>query len=83
MNGKKSTNEVGVKADGDYKLVVNVGQAASILQAVDGLPSRSCPQNQKTVEQYGSKYGTASKYMCYDGPFNLTEVDGYEPFLDL
>ena len=34
------------------------------------------PQNQKAVEKYGSKYGTASKYMCYDGPFNLTKWTG-------
>jgi oligopeptide transport system substrate-binding protein len=27
------------------------------------------PQSEKAVKKYGSKYGTASKYMIYNGPF--------------
>lgn len=27
------------------------------------------PQSEKAVKKYGSKYGTASKYMLYNGPF--------------
>ena len=75
MNGKKSTKEVGVKADGDYKLVVTLDKQLPYFKLLMGFPV-FFPQNQKTVEKYGSKYGTASKYMCYDGPFNLTKWTG-------
>ena len=75
MNGKKSINEVGVKADGDYKLVVTLDKQLPYFKLLMGFPV-FFPQNQKTVEKYGSKYGTASKYMCYDGPFNLTKWTG-------
>ncbi len=75
MNGKKSTKEVGVKADGDYKLVVTLDKQIPYFKLLMGFPL-FFPQNQKTVEKYGSKYGTASKYMCYDGPFNLTKWTG-------
>ncbi|WDC82898.1 peptide ABC transporter substrate-binding protein [Ligilactobacillus ruminis] len=75
MNGKKSTKEVGVKADGDYKLVVTLDRQIPYFKLLMGFPL-FFPQNQKTVEKYGSKYGTASKYMCYDGPFNLTKWTG-------
>ena len=75
MNGKKSTKEVGVKDDGDYKLVVTLDKQIPYFKLLMGFPL-FFPQNQKTVEKYGSKYGTASKYMCYDGPFNLTKWTG-------
>ena len=75
MNGKKSTKEVGVKADGDYKLVVTLDKQIPYFKLLMGFPT-FFPQNQKAVEKYGSKYGTASKYMCYDGPFNLTKWTG-------
>ena len=75
MNGKKSTKEVGVKADGDYKLVVTLDKQIPYFKLLMGFPT-FFPQNQKADEKYGSKYGTASKYMCYDGPFNLTKWTG-------
>ena len=75
MNGKKSTKEVGVKADGDYKLVVTLDKQIPYFKLLMGFPT-FFPQNQNAVEKYGSKYGTASKYMCYDGPFNLTKLTG-------
>ena len=34
------------------------------------------PQNEKVVKDAGSKYGTASKYMAYNGPFKLTKWTG-------
>ena len=75
MNGKKSTKEVGVKADGDYKLVVTLDKQIPYFKLLMGFPT-FFPQNQNAVEKYGSKYGTASKYMCYDGPFNLAKWTG-------
>ena len=75
MNGKKSTKEVGVKADGDYKLVVTLDKQIPYFKLLMGFPT-FFPQNQNAVEKYGSKYGTASKYMCYDGPFLLPKRTG-------
>ena len=34
------------------------------------------PQQEKAVEKYGSKYGTSSKYMVYNGPFKQTGWTG-------
>ena len=56
MNGKKSTKEVGVKADGDYKLVVTLDKQIPYFKLLMGFPT-FFPQNQKAVEKYGSKYG--------------------------
>ena len=68
MEGKKSVSELGVKADGDYKLVVTLDKKIPYFKLLMGFPL-FFPQNQKVVEKYGSKYGTASKYFVYDGPF--------------
>src|SRR5699024_7933868 len=34
------------------------------------------PQNEKVVQKYGDKYGTASKYMVYNGPFKMKSWTG-------
>jgi oligopeptide transport system substrate-binding protein len=34
------------------------------------------PQKESAVKKYGSKYGTQSKYMVYNGPFKLTGWNG-------
>lgn len=34
------------------------------------------PQNEKAVKKYGSKYGTASKYMVYNGPYIMSGWSG-------
>ncbi|GAJ26804.1 oligopeptide ABC transporter [Liquorilactobacillus sucicola DSM 21376 = JCM 15457] len=73
--GKKAPSTLGVKADGDYKLVVTLDKQIPYFKLLMGFAS-FFPQNQKTVEKYGSKYGTASKYMVYNGPFKLTKWTG-------
>ena len=75
MNGKKSPETAGIKAVGDYKLVVTLDRQIPYLKLLMGFPV-FFPQNQKVVEKYGSKYGTASKYMVYDGPFQMTGWTG-------
>ncbi|WGN90002.1 peptide ABC transporter substrate-binding protein [Ligilactobacillus faecis] len=70
MNGEKQPSELGIKADGDYKLVVTLEKNVPYFRLLMGFPA-FFPQNQKAVEEYGSKYGTASKYMVYNGPFVL------------
>lgn len=75
MNGKKQPADLGIKAEGKYKLVVTLDKQIPYFKLLMGF-AVFFPQNQKTVEKYGSKYGTASKYMCYDGPFEMTKWTG-------
>lgn len=66
--GKAPVNSLGIKAEGDHKLVVNLDKRIPYFKLLMGFPLFN-PQNQKVVEKYGSKYGTNSKDMVYDGPF--------------
>lgn len=75
MNGKKPVTDLGIKAEGDYKLVVTLDKEVPYFKLLLGFPT-FFPQNEKAVEKYGSKYGTASKYMVYNGPFKLTGWTG-------
>lgn len=73
--GKKKASTLGVKADGNYKLKVTLEKPISYFKLLLGFPSY-LPQNQKVVEKYGSKYGTAAKYQVYNGPFKMTGWTG-------
>jgi oligopeptide transport system substrate-binding protein len=75
MDGKKKTSELGIKADGDYKLTVTLDKKIPYFKLLMGFPV-FFPQNEKVVKDAGSKYGTASKYMVYNGPFKLTKWTG-------
>ena len=75
MEGKKKPSELGIKAEGDYKLVVTLDKQIPYFKLLMGFPV-FFPQNEKAVKEYGSKYGTASKYMVYNGPFKLTGWTG-------
>ncbi|KRL05654.1 peptide ABC transporter substrate-binding protein [Liquorilactobacillus oeni] len=75
MSGKKPVSSLGIKADGNYKLVVTLDKEIPYFKLLMGFPS-FYPQNEKAVKEYGSKYGTASKYMVYNGPFELTKWTG-------
>ncbi|WP_281165123.1 peptide ABC transporter substrate-binding protein [Liquorilactobacillus sicerae] len=66
--GKKSPTTLGIKADGNYKLVVTLEKHVPYFKLLMGFPV-FFPQNKTTVTKYGSKYGTASKYSVYNGPF--------------
>ncbi|WP_304651928.1 peptide ABC transporter substrate-binding protein [uncultured Ligilactobacillus sp.] len=70
IDGKKQPSELGIKADGDYKLVVTLEKQVPYFKLLMGFPI-FFPQNQKAVEEFGDKYGTASKYAVYNGPFVL------------
>lgn len=66
--GKKKPAALGVKAIGKYKLVVSLEQPIPYFKLLMAFPL-FFPQNESAVKEYGSKYGTASKYMVYNGPF--------------
>lgn len=67
-SGKVNYKQLGVKADGKYKLVVTLDRPIAYFKLLMGFPT-FYPQNQKAVEKYGSKYGTASDKLVYDGPY--------------
>lgn len=73
--GKAPVSSLGVKADGDYKLVVTLNRPQSYFKYLVA-NAEFFPQKESAVKKYGSKYGTQSKYMVYNGPFKLTGWNG-------
>jgi oligopeptide transport system substrate-binding protein len=73
--GKASASSLGVKADGNYKLVVTLSKPQSYFKYLVA-NAQFFPQKQSAVKKFGSKYGTQSKYMVYNGPFKLTGWSG-------
>ncbi len=59
---------MGIKAVGKYKLVITLEQWIPYFDKLMGF-AVFLPQSEKSVKKYGYKYGTASKYMIYNGPF--------------
>ncbi|GEB91175.1 hypothetical protein LDE05_10380 [Lactobacillus delbrueckii subsp. bulgaricus] len=59
---------MGIKAVGKYKLVITLERRIPYFDKLMGF-AVFFPQSEKVVKKYGSKYGTASKYMIYNGPF--------------
>ncbi|OPH05048.1 peptide ABC transporter substrate-binding protein [Lacticaseibacillus paracasei] len=73
--GKKAASTLGVKAEGDYKLVVTMDRPIPYFSTMMVNPV-FFPLNQKTVDKYGKKFGTQSKYLVFNGPFKLTNWNG-------
>ncbi len=73
--GKKPVSSLGVKAEGKYKLVVTLDRRIAYFDKLMGF-AVFFPQQEKAVKKYGSKYGTASKYMAYNGPYKQTGWTG-------
>ena len=73
--GKKPVSSLGVKAEGKYKLVVTLDRRIAYFDKLMGF-AVFFPQPEKAVKKYGSKYGTASKYMAYNGPYKQTGWTG-------
>ncbi|AVK62278.1 peptide ABC transporter substrate-binding protein [Lactobacillus sp. CBA3605] len=73
--GKKDVSTLGIKADGDYKLTVTLDKPISYFKKLMGFVN-FFPQNEKAVKQYGSKYGTTSSAMVYNGPYKMTGWKG-------
>ena len=73
--GKKAVNTLGIKADGKYKLTVNLDRRIPYFKLLMGFYI-FFPQNQKFVEKCGDKYGTAAKYVLSNGPFKMTGWTG-------
>ncbi|MFD1421660.1 peptide ABC transporter substrate-binding protein [Lactiplantibacillus songbeiensis] len=74
-SGKKAVSSLGIKADGDYKLVVTLDHPISYFKKLMGFVN-FFPQSEKAVKKYGSKYGTTSTAMVYNGPYTMTGWTG-------
>lgn len=68
QNGKKPVSSLGIKAVGKYQLVVTLEKRMAYFKDLMAFPV-FFPQEEQAVRKYGDKYGTASKYMAYNGPF--------------
>ncbi|MFC6179831.1 peptide ABC transporter substrate-binding protein [Lactiplantibacillus daowaiensis] len=75
VNGKKAVSTLGIKAEGDYKLVVTLDKPIAYFKKLMGFIN-FFPQNEKVVNKYGSKYGTTSTAMVYNGPYKMTGWTG-------
>lgn len=75
ITGKKAVDTLGIKAEGKYKLVVTLEKKLPYFKLLMGFPV-FFPQNQNVVEKYGKKYGTAAKYLVYNGPFKMEGWSG-------
>lgn len=73
--GKQPLSALGIKADGNYKLTVQLTKPVSYFNKLLAWPL-FYPLNQKAVDQYGKKYGTSSATTVYNGPFRLTKWSG-------
>lgn len=73
--GKKPLSALGIKADGNYKLTVNLTKPVSYFKKLLAWPL-FYPVNQKAVDKYGKAYGTTSAKTVYNGPFRLTKWNG-------
>ncbi|HIW90018.1 MAG TPA: peptide ABC transporter substrate-binding protein [Candidatus Ligilactobacillus excrementipullorum] len=74
-NSKKDKSTLGIKAIDDHHLQVKLAKPVSYFDKLLAWPL-FYPLNQKVVEKYGSKYGTQSKYLISNGPFQLKKWDG-------
>jgi len=74
-NGKKAVSTLGIKADGDYKLTVTLDKPIAYFKKLMGFVN-FFPQNENAVKKYGSKYGTTSADMVYNGPYKMTGWKG-------
>ncbi|KRL20915.1 oligopeptide ABC transporter [Lactobacillus gallinarum DSM 10532 = JCM 2011] len=73
--GKAPVNSLGIKALGKYKLQITLAYPIPYLpEILEG--AQFYPQNTKLVKKLGSKYGTSSKNLVYNGSFTVTGWTG-------
>ena len=73
--GKKSVDSLGVKAVNDHTLQVNLEKPIPYFSQLM-TSSTFYPQNPRTVNKWGKKYGTNSKTLVFNGPYKLVKWSG-------
>lgn len=72
--GQKSPTSLGVEAKDSHTLIVHLVHPVPYFRNLTATSWN--PVNKAAVKKYGKKYGTASKYMVYNGPFVSTGWTG-------
>ncbi|WP_412989351.1 peptide ABC transporter substrate-binding protein [Pediococcus siamensis] len=75
MVGKKSSQTLGVQALNRYQLKVTLSKPIPYFKKLLA-GTTFYPINQKIVQKFGSKYGTAANKTVYNGPFVLKGRNG-------
>ncbi|MFP7494790.1 peptide ABC transporter substrate-binding protein [Terribacillus saccharophilus] len=70
--GESDVSELGVKADGDYKLVVELEKPVPYFQSLT-TNSTFFPVYQDFVEEQGDQFALEADNMISNGPFKMTE----------
>ncbi|ASN04585.1 peptide ABC transporter substrate-binding protein [Virgibacillus necropolis] len=70
--GDKPVDSLGVKAEGDYTLVVTLEKPIPYFESLTTFGTYY-PLNQKFVEEQGDAYATSSDALLSNGPFKLTD----------
>lgn len=68
MNGKKPVSSLGIKAEGDSKLIITLANPTPYFEKLM-TEQAFYPLNQKFVEKEGKSYGTTSDKTLYNGAF--------------
>lgn len=68
--GKVPVDQLGVKAEDDYTLVVELENPTPYFKSLTTFGT-FLPLNQKFVEEKGDKYATSSENLLFNGPFTL------------
>ncbi|GAA0437215.1 peptide ABC transporter substrate-binding protein [Agaribacter marinus] len=70
-SGDKPIEELGVKADGDYTLVVELENPTAYFESLTTFGT-FLPLNQKFVEEQGDNFATSSDTLLANGPYKIT-----------
>ncbi|RDW22361.1 peptide ABC transporter substrate-binding protein [Oceanobacillus arenosus] len=70
--GEAPVEDLGVKADGDYTLVVELENPTAYFESLTTFGT-FLPLNQKFVEEQGDKFATSSDTLLANGPFILKD----------
>lgn len=70
--GKEPLDKLGVKADGDYTLVVTLEKPTPYFESLAAFVT-FLPLNEKFVEEQGDKYATSTETLLFNGPFTLSD----------
>lgn len=73
--GKKGVEELGVKAEGDAKLVFTLSNPSPQFMSLLSF-SNFVPQDKEFVEKAGKDYATTSDKQIYSGPYKVEDWNG-------
>lgn len=73
--GKKSPTTLGIKANGNNQLTIQLVRPVSYFKKLLAWPT-FFPLNEKVVKKYGSRFGTSATKNVYSGPFVLKGWNG-------